>query len=147
VIVLRPAYDRDAARVGAILSEFIDTTPWMPRIYSRAEDIAHAANMIARGWVQVAEKDGRVAGFAACDGADLNALYIGRDFRGQGIGAQIVQQLQREQPELNLWTFQANTGAQRFYRSHGFTELARTQGESNDEGLPDVQFQWQREAA
>ena len=54
-LTLRPATPTDAGAVGAILSEFVDDTAWMPRIHTRAEDLAHAGDLITRGWVTVAE--------------------------------------------------------------------------------------------
>ena len=144
---LRPARLTDAGKVGAILSEFVDQTDWMPRLHSRAEDIAHADAMIARGWVTVAERDGQIVGFAATEGSDLDALYVARDAQGSGVGRALLKYLQAEHEALNLWTFQANTKAQDFYRAHGFSETGRTDGSSNDEGLPDIRFLWQRKAA
>lgn len=145
--LLRAARSTDAGAVGGILSEFIDTTDWLPRIYTRAEDIAHAGALIARGWVTVATREGRVQGFAACDGSDLCALYVAAGMRGQGIGTALIAQLKQTEPALSLWTFQQNARAQAFYRAQGFVEVARTDGATNDEGLPDIRFQWQREVA
>ena len=54
--VLRRAGPGDAGAVGMILSEFVDTTSWMPRIHSRAQDLAHASDMIALGWVTLADR-------------------------------------------------------------------------------------------
>lgn len=146
MIRLRPARPVDAGAVGMILSEFVDTTPWMPRIHSRAQDLAHAADMIDLGWVTLAEKTDQVVGFAARDDAKLHALYVARAARGRGIGSNLLRQAQAAAPELTLWTFQTNTGAQRFYLRHGFREVLRTGGEANDEGLPDIRYDWQQEA-
>ena len=145
MIRLRSARSTDAGAVGAILSEFIDTTDWMPRIHTRAEDLAHAGAMIERGWVTVAEIDGQVVGFAAREGNDLDALYIRADARGAGIGTRFIQNFKSTMAVIKLWTFEANEGAQRFYRRHGFAEVARTDGARNDERLPDIQFVWRRE--
>jgi GNAT superfamily N-acetyltransferase len=139
------ARDLDAGAVGAILSEFVDTSDWMPRIHSRAEDIAHAARMIDLGRVYVAEDNGTVVGFCARNGDDLDALYVAADKRGQGVGAALLRHAQNAVDRLELWTFQANAGAQRFYLRHGFVEVQRTDGSGNDERLPDIQYEWQRE--
>jgi GNAT superfamily N-acetyltransferase len=144
---LRPARSTDAGCVGAILSEFVDGTEWMPRVHTRAEDLAHAGALISRGWVTVAELDGTVSGFCACDGAEVDALYIAARARGRGLGSALLQRLQDRQAHLALWTFQANIRAQSFYRRHGFVELHRTDGARNDEKLPDVRLEWRREAA
>lgn len=147
MIRLRAARSLDAGAVGMILSEFIDTTPWMPRIYSRAQDLAHAGNMIDLGWVTLAEDAQEVVGFAAQQDAEVHALYVAERARGRGVGSDLLRQAQAAAPRLNLWTFQANLGAQRFYLRHGFREVLRTAGEANDEGLPDIRYDWQKEAA
>ncbi|WP_370400790.1 GNAT family N-acetyltransferase [Sulfitobacter sp. JB4-11] len=144
---VRAARSTDAGAVGAILSEFIDTTEWMPRVHTRAEDLSFAGMMIARGWVSVAEEQGAVVGFAACDGVDLNALYVARQARGRGVGSRLLHAVMSDRKALELWTFEANTGAQRFYARHGFVEVARTDGARNDEQLPDIRYVWKREAA
>lgn len=144
--VLRAARSTDAGAVGTILSEFIDTTDWMPRIHTRAEDLAHAGSMIARGWVTVAEQGRHVVGFAALNGKEVNALYVAAAVRGQGVGTALLHHLQKAQDTLALWTFQQNEGAQRFYLRHGFVEMDRTEGQTNDEGLPDILYAWQRKA-
>ena len=144
--VLRPARSTDAGAVGSILSEFIDTTDWMPRVHTRTEDIAHAGELIRRGWVTVAEHQGEVVGFAACSGGELNALYVAKSMRGNGIGSALVGALKRAQDVLVLWTFERNTRGQAFYLAHGFVEVARTEGSGNDEKLPDIQYHWQRRA-
>lgn len=145
--MLRAARSTDAGAVGAILSEFIDTTEWMPRVHTRAEDLSFAGMMIDRGWVSVAEEAGAVVGFAACDRADLNALYVVGAARGRGVGSALLTGLMAQRDTLELWTFEANTGAQRFYLRHGFEEVARTDGATNDEKLPDIRYVWKREAA
>jgi GNAT superfamily N-acetyltransferase len=140
---LRRATPLDAGRVGAILSAWIDETPWMPRIHTRAEDIAHADMMVQRGWVTVSECE-TITGFLARDKDDIHALYIAPDARGQGIGTRLLADAMQHYDHLTLWTFQANTRAQAFYERHGFAQTDRTNGAGNDEGLPDIRYQWQR---
>ena len=141
---IRPARTTDAGRTGAILSGFIDQTPWMPRIHTRAEDLSFAADMIDRGWVSVAEAEGRVLGFAANDGGVVHALYVDMAARGRGLGSLLLHHLKADHSALSLWTFQANTQAQDFYAAHGFAEVERTDGRRNDEGLPDIRLIWER---
>lgn len=141
-IYLRAARSTDAGTVGAILSEFIDTTPWMPRIHTRAEDVGFAGQMIDNGWVSVAEIAGQVRGFAAREGEEVHALYIAGPVQRTGVGSALLRVCQSQVERLTLWTFQANTGAQAFYERHGFTPVEQTDGARNDEGLPDIRFEW-----
>ena len=142
MITLRKGRALDAGAMGAILSEFVDETDWMPRLHTRAEDIAHAGALITRGGVTVAEGQGRVIGFAACHGLDLDALYVRGHARGQGVGAALLAHVQGQVPAVMLWTFQANACARAFYHEHGFEEVARSDGAGTDEGLPDVRYEW-----
>ena len=142
--VLRPARSTDAGKVGGILSEFIDTTPWMPRIHTRAQDIGFAGQLIAQGWVTVAAEDGHVTGFIARDGAQVHALYVAASARRVGIGSALLAYLQGQVDHLSLWTFQANMAAQEFYAGHGFVAMEHTDGARNDEHLPDIRLEWTR---
>ncbi|MEC3861990.1 GNAT family N-acetyltransferase [Mesobacterium sp. TK19101] len=144
-VTLRQAAPLDAGAVGAILSGFVDDTPWMPRIHTRAEELAHADDLIGRGWVTVAEQAGDVVGFIARAGHAIHALYLVPRMQGQGIGTALLRTAQRQAPRLELWTFQANDGAQRFYHRHGFRAVEQTDGAGNDEGLPDIRFIWERQ--
>ena len=143
--VLRAARSTDAGAVGTILSAFIDGTDWMPRIHTRAEDLSFAGHMIEKGWVTVAEDSHGIRAFSARNGADVHALYVAKDAQGQGIGADLLAQMQAATEHLTLWTFQANRGAQRFYLRHGFAEVERTDGARNDEGLPDIRYDWHKD--
>lgn len=142
MIQLRPARSTDAGRLGAILSDFTDDTHWLPRIHSRAQDLAHMDDMIERGWVTVAQTAQNTAGFLARDAQMIHALYLCAKARNQGIGKALLDHAKSHQPNLELWTFQANTGAQRFYKREGFVEITRTAGHSNDEQLPDIRYTW-----
>ena len=42
-----------------------------------------------------------------------------------------------------LWTFQPNVGARLFYETRGFRSIRQTDGE-NEEGEPDVQYEWRK---
>lgn len=134
----------DAPQVGTILSDWVDETPWMVQIHSREEARGHARDMIRNGWVTLACLDGVVAAFLARDGAEIHALYVTRSVCGQGLGKALLEHAKRHSDWLYLWTFQANTRAQAFYEREGFREMLRSDGAGNDEGLPDIRYEWRR---
>ncbi len=140
---LRAAQPTDAGAVAAILSGFIDGTDWMPRIHTRAEDLAHAGDLIDRGWVTVAEADGAILGFLAREGAFVHALYVAETAQGAGVGLALLEHAKSAQVPLELWTFEANRGARRFYERAGFELAEQGDGSTNDEGLPDRRYVWQ----
>ena len=142
-IALRPALASDAGRLGAMITEAVDARSWKPRLHSGAQDISHAGTLIDRGWVTVAELGSEVAGFISRDGHEIDALFVAGWAQGQGLGTALLNDAKARTDWLELWTFQQNAGAQRFYLRHGFEEVARTDGD-NDEGLPDIRYHWRR---
>lgn len=144
--VLRAADPLDAGAVGGILADWVGQTDWMPELYSCAETIGFAGQMIDRGWVTLACASGGrdILGFVARDGGVVHALYVAR--RGQGIGTALITQAKAEVADLSLRCFAANRGAQRFYERLGFCVVDRGDGTENDEGLPDIGYQWRRVA-
>lgn len=142
--VLAAARPADAPAIGAIMSDWIDETDWMPRIHTRAGEQRFAADLVSRGWVTVARRKGRVVGFLARNGTEVEALYVARSARGQRVGTALLARAMRRSHRLALWTFQFNDPAQSFYEAHGFHEIKRTGGAGNDEKLPDIRYAWER---
>ncbi|MDA5093339.1 GNAT family N-acetyltransferase [Aliiroseovarius sp. KMU-50] len=137
-----PATREDVLGVANILSQWNAATPWMPRLHSRASEKYFARMLVERSWVHVARHDGRVLGFLARDNTMIHALYLSPAARGNGIGKALLDHAKTASGTLVLYTFVANEAAQRFYLREGFIEVARTGGQGNDEGLPDIRYEW-----
>lgn len=145
-VTLRPAHPAEAGRLGDMITEAVAARAWKPRLHSGAEDIAHAGLLIDRGWVTVAECGDETGGFMAREGGFIHALFVADRFQGRGLGTALLRDAQTRNARLDLWTFERNLGAQRFYLRHGFVEVARSRGD-NEEGLPDIRYRWQRPEA
>ena len=135
---------RHAAPCAAILNAWIDATPWMPRVHSpEAVERFVREVVFAMRRVWVAEDGGRPVGFLALDIENtITALYVTEEARGRGVGAALLERAKGEERRLELWTFQPNAGARRFYARQGFREVGRTGGD-NEEGVPDAQLRWE----
>jgi GNAT superfamily N-acetyltransferase len=94
-------------------------------------------------WVAEAP-GGAIVGLLVLNDAWLDQLYVDPDWVNQGIGSRLMNIGMERRPEgLDLWTFQTNHGARRFYERHGFTPIEVTDGD-NEESAPDVRYQWRR---
>ncbi len=144
-IAITPAQPEDAAAIGTILADWIDATPWMPRLHSVEEDRRFCAGLIATQKVLVA-RGPQVLGFLSCDWPVVTCLYLAAGSRGQGVGARLMAAAKEGRDRLEVWTFAANPGAIRFYQRERFRIIATTEGDGNEEGMPDVQLAWQRES-
>jgi GNAT superfamily N-acetyltransferase len=93
-------------------------------------------------WV-AEEGGGRVVGLMVLDGGELAQLYLEPGVRGCGIGDRFVALAKELRPRgLQLWTFQVNGPARRFYERHGFVAAEFTDGSRNEEREPDVRYVW-----
>ena len=73
----------------------------------------------------------------------LEQLYVRRPWTGRGIGSRLLAVAKERRPDgLQLWTFQVNAGARRFYERHGFVVVEMTDGSANEERQPDVRYAW-----
>jgi GNAT superfamily N-acetyltransferase len=103
-----------------------------------------AGHIAGHDEVWVAEEAGRILGFLAIDGGKLLAkLYVEPDAQNRGVGAALLDQAKTLCPEgLELWVFQRNEGARRFYERHGFRPVELTDGADNWEKEPDALYAW-----
>lgn len=143
-IQIRQAAIRDMEPCATILSTWIEETHWMPRIHTLKDMIQHyKENVFKDRRVVVAQVAQKIVAFMAISTDQfITALYIERSFRGMGLGAKLIERAKADMPSgIRLWTFQHNMAAQKFYKQHGFVEIARTGGD-NEEKLPDILFEW-----
>ena len=132
-----------APALARILSDWIDETDWMPRLNSRADDLAFVTGLVSTGNAAVLLDDTCPQGFLACRNDMMTALYVAGPARNRGGGKALLDFAKVRHDRLGLWTFQANEGAVRFYRREGFVEDGRTPG-NNAEQLPDLRMVWYR---
>jgi GNAT superfamily N-acetyltransferase len=146
-LTVRAATADDAHAVADLYTEArIHAVPQMPpALHTNAEDRAHVARRLADDDVQVwvAEQGGRLAAFATCTSTWLDSLYVRPDITGEGIGTVLLDLVKATHPAgFELWVFQSNTGARRFYERHGLVEVERTDGSGNEERSPDIRMAW-----
>ena len=138
--VLRDAVPADAGMLGDVLQDWLDATPWMPRLHDRAETVGFLRGLIERQVVRIGTGTGGV-GFLARQGVEVDALYLAPGARGAGLGRALLDEA-KVGGHLVLGTFQANLGARRFYAREGFREVEWTDGAANEARLPDVRLEW-----
>lgn len=141
---LRPATPEDADAIAAVFSPSLRLLDFLPALHTVAEDRWFIENVIlVTCAVTVAERDGRLVGFLALDGSEVRLLYVHPESIGTGIGGALIEHA-KSLPALELWCFQANTRARRFYEAHGFVAVEFTDGTRNEERTPDVRYRWNR---
>ena len=114
--------------------------------------LAHTPDEV-RGWVAghllpttetwVAVSGDRLVAFLSLGDDFLEQLYVDPSWTGRGLGSRLVELAKQRRPAgLELFTFQVNDGARRFYERHGFAAVWFGDGSENEEGQPDVRYAW-----
>ena len=99
-----------------------------PHLEAHPDAIHLPPAQIANGQVIVAELDGKVAGFAAVVGGELDGLFVEPHLWRRGVGAALVEKAVHEARNRGLaLTVTANPAALGFYERCGFTIEGETQ--------------------
>jgi GNAT superfamily N-acetyltransferase len=74
----------------------------------------------------------------------IDQLYVLPTAQRRGVGKDLLQVAQNAFDRLQLWTFQRNAPARRFYEASGFALIQQTDGARNEEKEPDALYLWTR---
>jgi len=149
VITYRRVRADEGPAVAAVFGAARAEMTYLPSLHSPAEDVVFFSEIVASGcWVMVAEGGGGgLVGFCVVRAGWVEHLYVRPGYQSQGIGGTLLSTAiaeheggEHEGGELLLWVFEENTGAERFYRRAGFSEVERTDGSDNEERVPDLRM-------
>jgi GNAT superfamily N-acetyltransferase len=136
----------DAAAIADVFSRSFRLLTFLPMLHTVEEDRRFIENVILRECeVAVAEDDSGLVSFLARQAEEIRLLHTRPDRIGLGAGTQLVELAKASGVAgLELWCFQANLRARRFYEARGFRAIRFTDGENNEEKMPDTRYRWDR---
>ena len=146
-VTVRLATPEDAEALADLYSDARRAAvPQMPpAMHTDEEHRGYYARQLgeAEVMVWVAECGGERLGFAMCTPTFLDGLYVRPDLTGQGVGSLLLDVVEATHPDgYELWVFESNAGARRFYERRGLVEVERTDGADNEEKAPDIKMAW-----
>lgn len=140
---LRRAGIEDAATIARLHRAVRDEAlPYLPRLHTPEADLRHMRDhVLAHDAVVIAEGD-TALGYCAYREGWLDDLYVLPAWHGRGIGTALLDAARRGQSLVQLWVFQRNRAARRFYERRGFRLIEETDGRDNEEKEPDALYEW-----
>lgn len=148
-VTVRRAAAPDAGGAAEVwLRSYDAALPTVRRAHSDDEVRAYFRQVVIpvrETWVAEAD-GGEIVGVMVLAGdgtGHVDQLYLAPAWRGRGLGDRFLTLAKERFPAgLDLWTFQINTPAHRFYERHGFVRAEHTDGTTNEEREPDVRYVW-----
>jgi len=146
---LRPAGPGDAGAVADVYlrsrKELVACAPLAHSDESVCDWVRE--RLVPDGRTTVAVVGGQVVGFLSVsthDGAGwVDQLYVLPAWVACGIGGRLLDLARTAlPPPIRLYTFQGNQRARAFYERRGFTAIACGDGSANEEGCPDILYEW-----
>jgi GNAT superfamily N-acetyltransferase len=144
-LTLRTASLDDADAIAAVFSPSFRLLTFLPALHTVDEDRAFIRDVILKDCeVSVAEKASDIIAFLARNSEEIPMLYTHPNHIGGGAGGLLMEAAKKSGVNaLELWCFQQNARARRFYEARGFRAIEFTDGAHNDEKTPDVRYRWE----
>jgi ribosomal protein S18 acetylase RimI-like enzyme len=138
---IRRATNTDAIVIADVFLAARATMEYLPHVHTEAATRTFITSVVATNETWVAERHGTVVGFAVIDDGVLEHLYVKPCEFGTGVGAMLFAHTKKMHPEgFQLWVFQQNARARRFYERQGCTLVRLGDGTDNEEKLPDALY-------
>ncbi len=131
-----------AARIHR--AAFDERLPWLAGLHTPQEDRAFYRSHVFVECDVWGAGDPAIVGIMALRVGWIEQLYVLPEHQGRGFGGLLLDQAKAAFDTLQLWTFQRNLPARRFYEARGFTAIRETDGRDNEEREPDVLYRWTR---
>jgi ribosomal protein S18 acetylase RimI-like enzyme len=133
------------AAAGVHRTAFDQALPWLAGLHTAEEDRwFYRERMFSRCELWGTFAGSGMSGVIAFRKGWIDQLYVLPEAQGQGAGSALLQVAKSSFDRLQLFTFQRNARARRFYEARGFRLVEETDGAGNEEKEPDALYLWTR---
>lgn len=144
-ITIRRAGPGDGGGIGDVLLDSWHATFDWPMAHTDTEVRSWVIETLVpttETWVAV-DDTGTVVGVLSLSDTMVDQLYLTPAWIGRGLGTRLLDLAKARRPDgLDLYCFQDNGRARRFYEGHGFSAITFGDGSGNEERHPDIRYAW-----
>ena len=116
---------------------------FLPDLHTHEERRQFITEVVPRDHeLWVAEEEGRVVAFAAIGESTLGHIYVHPDFHGRGLGTALLDKVKSCGRGLHALDVPGERGRLPVLRAHGLRAIEYGDGSGNEEGVPDVRYEW-----
>ncbi|QOZ09315.1 GNAT family N-acetyltransferase [Bradyrhizobium sp. CCBAU 51765] len=125
---------------------FDQAMPWLAGLHTPDEDRWFYRERVFPTCSVWGRFDGdELCGIIAFRDRWVEQLYVLPVAQGRGVGTDLLDIAKGACDRLELWAFQRNAPARRFYEARGFKLVEETDGARNEELEPDARYLWTRQ--
>jgi len=140
---VRRATEADSDSIAAVFLASRGTMAYLPKLHSDYETRGFMHHVVRDLETFAAVRQNEVVGFAALRGDWLDHLYVHPNRFNTLTGTKLFAEVRFQRPSgFQFWVFQQNASARRFYERHGCALVRLTDGQANEEKLPDALYVW-----
>ncbi|KAB8039039.1 GNAT family N-acetyltransferase [Silvanigrella paludirubra] len=116
---------------------------YLPVLYTKEETLWWIKNIVMKqNEIYIAEYKNEKVGFLAKNKEVIEHLYVIPDYQNFSVGQKLLDFCLKTGNKFELWVFQENIRAIRFYEKNGFILEEKTNGDRNEEKVPDAKYIW-----
>jgi len=144
IAIRRATLDEATTIADVYFTSRREAARYIPRGRHTADEVREwfASIVLVDHEVWVAVVDQRIVAVMVLRGESLDQLYVLSQHQRRGVGTRLLDHAKTLRRVLRLYAFQSNEPAREFYEKHGFKAIAFGDGSANEEGAPDVLYEW-----
>ncbi|MBL1229868.1 GNAT family N-acetyltransferase [Enterococcus sp. BWB1-3] len=101
------------------LSVNLEAHPFIPEAYWQS-NLEMVKSQLEEAGIYVYRIQDQIVAFAGLQGDYIAGIFVCPDYRGQGIGKSLLEEIKREYQQLELAVYSKNTKAVAFYKRENF---------------------------
>ena len=117
----------------------LDAHPFVPEAYWR-RNFAQVRTQLSQAEISVWDAGGEIYGFVGIMRDYIAGIFVGREYRSQGVGKQLLDFAKQKHHVLTLSVYRKNRRGIRFYEREGF--FAESESVDEDTGEREYTMVW-----